>query len=108
VAANSPAGLSLTLDPEALRPLIAAVVRETLAQFREAEAGLPEGRLCFSESEASRLLGLNPWQLRDCRLRGEIAASQIVGRRVRYSRQDLVGYLAARRTDPQSLRGVAG
>jgi hypothetical protein len=90
--------LSLNLDPEALKPLIAAVVSETLTQLREAEAKLP-ARLCYSEPEAARLLGLNPWQLRDERLRGRIAASQVVGRRIRYSRAALIGYLAGQRGD---------
>jgi hypothetical protein len=88
--------LSLNVDPEALRPLIAAVVAETLAQFKDAEARLPE-KLCYSESEAARLLGLNSWQLRDERRRGRIAASAIVGKRIRYARQDLIAYLTTRR-----------
>jgi hypothetical protein len=88
--------LSLTLDPAALRPLIAAVVAQTLEAMEKDRAALGE-RLAFSEREAARLLGLNPHQLRDERLRGKIAASQIVGRRVRYTREDLLAYLAAGR-----------
>jgi hypothetical protein len=80
----------------ALRPLVELVVAEVLARMRQDEARLPD-RLAYSEEEAARLLGLEPYQLRDERLRGRIAASQIVGRRIRYSRKDLLGYLAARR-----------
>jgi hypothetical protein len=90
------AAVSLAVDPDALKPLVAAVVREVLAQVREAEGQLPD-KLCFSEAEAARLLGLNPWQLRDERRRGRITASAIVGNRIRYSRADLLKYLADRR-----------
>jgi hypothetical protein len=91
-----PAGVNVSLDAEALRPLIQEVVAEVLAQLREAEAKLPE-KLCYSEQEAARLLSLNVWQLRDERLRGRISASAIVGKRIRYARQDLIAYLASRR-----------
>jgi len=98
------AGVSLTVDPTALAPLVRAIVAEVLAQI-EADAarigadagGSGGGRLCYSEEEAARLLGLEPHVLRDERRRGRIAASQIVGRRIRYTRQDLVDYLASRR-----------
>jgi hypothetical protein len=97
-AANGHAGaaLSLTLDHEALRPLIEAVVTEVLARV-EAERARLGGKLCYSEPEAAALLELQPHQLRDERLRGRIRASSIVGRRVRYVREDLVRYLASRR-----------
>jgi hypothetical protein len=88
--------LSLHLDVVALRPLVELVVAEVLARCREDEARLAD-RLAYSEEEAARLLGLETHQLRDERLRGRIAASQIVGRRIRYTREDLLGYLAGRR-----------
>jgi hypothetical protein len=88
--------LSLHLDPVALQPLVELVVSEVLARVRADEARLAD-RLAYSEEEASRLLGLETHQLRDERLRGNIAASQIVGRRIRYTRDDLLRYLAARR-----------
>ncbi|HEY8504821.1 MAG TPA: helix-turn-helix domain-containing protein [Gemmataceae bacterium] len=91
-------GVQLHIDPESLRPLIRAAVDEALAALRAAEAALPaEGKLCYSEAEAARLLGVNEHVLRDERRRGRIVASQIVGRRIRYRREDLVGYLMARR-----------
>jgi hypothetical protein len=88
--------VSLAVDQAALKPLIVAIVNETLMQLRKAESMLPD-KLCFSEQEAARLLGVNAWVLRDERLRGKIAASAIVGRRIRYSRADLLAYLADRR-----------
>lgn len=90
--------LALHLDAEALRPLVREIVAEVLSQYREAEVqAIGDGRLAYSEPEAARMLGLQPHQLRDERLRGRIAASSIVGRRVRYTTDDLRGYLAERR-----------
>ena len=89
-------GLNLQIDPEALRPLVHAVVEEVLTRL-EAERGKLDGRLAYSEPEAAALLGLQPHQLRDERLRGRIRASQIVGKRIRYMREDLVAYLMAGR-----------
>jgi hypothetical protein len=81
-----------------LRPLVAAVVEETLAQLEAARAAVPE-RLAYSEAEAARLLGLQPHQLRDERRRGRIGASTVVGKRIRYTRDDLVSYLMSRRVE---------
>ena len=94
---DSPAGVALSIDAETLRPLIAAVVAETLAALDVDRAKLGD-RLAYSEPEAARLLGLNTHQLRDERLRGRIAASAIVGKRIRYQRSDLLAYLSERRT----------
>ena len=71
---SDPSPFALTLPPEALRPLIREVVVEVLDQFRQAEART-DGRLCYSEAEAARLLGLEPHVLRDERLRGRIGAA---------------------------------
>ena len=87
--------------PDDLRPLVATIVTEALAQLRADETALGD-RLAFSEQEAARLLGLESHQLRDERLRGRIAASQIVGRRIRYRRDDLISYLARHRTEPRT------
>jgi hypothetical protein len=97
-------GLSLSLSAEALRPLVAEVVRETLAQLEQARAALPD-RLAFGEAEAAALLGLAPHQLRDERLRGRIKASVGPGRRVLYRRADLEGYLLGRPWQPGSAGG---
>jgi hypothetical protein len=96
---DSPHPLSLYLDPAALRPIIEAVVAETITRVEERRAALPEGRLAYSEEEASRLLGLEPHVLRDERRRGRITGSRVVGRRIRYTRQDLLDYLMRTRTD---------
>jgi hypothetical protein len=80
-----------------LRPIIEAVATEMLARLDGIRSTLSADRLAYSEPEAARLLGLEPHQLRDERLRGRIAASHIVGRRVRYLREDLIEYLLARK-----------
>jgi hypothetical protein len=89
----------LHVDPAALQPIIEAVVAETIQRVEERRAALPDARLAYSEEEAARLLGLEPHVLRDERRRKRITASQIVGRRIRYTREDLVSYLMRRRTD---------
>lgn len=97
VGACNVAGLNLTLDPDALAPLVRQVVAEVLAQQREAEAQLPGDRLAYSESDAAALLDLEDHVLRDERRRGRIKASAVVGRRIRYLRSDLVEYMLGRR-----------
>jgi hypothetical protein len=91
--------LDLRIEPAALGPLIRAVVAETLAATEAARAGLPD-KLAFGEAEAARLLSLHPHQLRDERLRGRIEASVGPGRKVLYTREQLLAYLAARRWQP--------
>lgn len=93
--------MQLNIDPAELAPVIEAAVAETMARIRADEAALGD-RLAFSEQEAARLLGLESHQLRDERLRGRITASQIVGRRIRYLRQDLLDYLARNRTEART------
>ncbi len=92
---NNPGGISLALDLEALRPLIRQIVEETVGQLEAARAALPEQT--FSEEEAARWLGVESWVLRDERRRGRIQASQIVGRRIRYLKSDLIAYMRGRR-----------
>lgn len=86
----------LSVDAEILRPLVEQVVCAALAKLEADRAQLGD-RLAYSEPEAARMLGLNAHQLRDERLRRRITASQVVGKRVRYLRQDLVDYLMQRR-----------
>lgn len=90
--------LSLSLEPDSLRALVREVVREVVEQLGRDRAALPGGRLAWSEPEAAALLSLRPHQLRDERLRGRLQASVGPGRKVLYSREDLLGYLSARRT----------
>jgi hypothetical protein len=92
-------GVQLQLDADALRPLIAAVVTETLAAVDSARSALPE-KLAYSEAEAARLLSLHTHQLRDERLRGRIEASVGPGRKVLYTREQLLNYLASRKWQP--------
>ena len=90
--------MKLEIDPAELEPVIRRVVEETVAVLEQRRADL-DGE-AFSEERASRLLDLEPHVLRDERLRGRITASQIVGRRIRYTRRDLLDYLASRRYAP--------
>jgi hypothetical protein len=89
-------GINLQLDPDVLKPLIEQLAVELLARLETERAKL-EGRIAYSEAEAARLLGLERHQLRDERLRDRIKASQIVGSRIRYLREDLVAYMLTRR-----------
>lgn len=93
---GGPLAVSLQFDSDTLRPLVAAVVAETLANVGAAEAVLPAGRLAFPEREAASLLGLQSHQLRDARLRGEITATK-VGALIGYERTELLDYLARNR-----------
>jgi hypothetical protein len=94
--APPPSPVTLSIDSEALKPLVAEIVRQVLAELASVRDALPEGPLAFTEEQAAEMLGLHPWQLRDARLRGEIHASAITGRRIRYRREDLENYLNSR------------
>src|SRR5262245_10696001 len=98
--------VSLSVNPDTFKPLIDAAVAEALERFRQEleQRGLINGRLAVSEPEAAALLGLEPHQLRDERRRGRITASAIVGKRIRYTREDLVGYLSGRRIGPEPAK----
>ncbi len=84
--------VSITIEPEALRPLVREIVDLALARLAAATAKVPD-RLAYSEAEAARLLGLKRHQLRDERLRSRIAFCRLVGGRVFYTRQALMDYL---------------
>lgn len=79
-------------DIQDLRPVIAEVVRQTLAQMHDNDSRVPADRLGYSEPESAALLGLERHQLRDMRLRGEIHAKKC-GKEYRYSRQTLIDFL---------------
>jgi hypothetical protein len=95
---SSDSAAVLVLSTATLKPLITAVVEETLARM-ERERAARGDKLAYPEVEATHLLSLEHHQLRDERRRGRIAASQIVGRRVRYTREDLMAYLRGRRVE---------
>jgi hypothetical protein len=98
-----PSDVQLTMAPEALRPLIAEVVAQALARLEADRQQLSTERLAYSEAEAAALLGLAAHQLRDERLRGRILASVGPGRRILYTRDSLLTYLASR---PWSANGA--
>jgi hypothetical protein len=63
----------------------------------DADRARLDDRIAYCEEAAARLLELEPHQLRDERRRGRITASTVVGRRIRYTRADLLEYLRRRR-----------
>jgi len=89
-------GAAFQFDPEVFKPLIEQAVEAAMTRLEEARATVAD-RLCYSEPEAAAMLGLEPHQLRDERLRGRIKASSIVCRRIRYTPADLMEYLMSRR-----------
>jgi Helix-turn-helix domain len=88
----------LRIDSAELRPVIEAVVAQVMTDL-EKPTRLFNGRLAVTETEAADMLGLHPWQLRDLRLAGNIGYCRIVGNRIRYTREDLLGYLRQRHED---------
>jgi hypothetical protein len=89
--------MKLQFDDDDLEPLVVKIVAKVLAQ-READDERFGGRLAFTEPEAAALIGVKAHVLRDCRLRGELVASK-VGKRVMYSRDTLLKFLAANRIE---------
>jgi hypothetical protein len=87
--------MEIMLAPEDFRPVVEQVVAEALARLGEHAT---PARLCFTEVEAARMIGMNKWQLRDERRRGRITGSVGPARRVYYTKADLERYLASRRT----------
>ncbi len=84
--------MHLAIDPGSLRPIVAAVVAETLSQ--RPEGILPAERLAFPEAEAAALIGVAKHILRDARLRGEISG-RLCGKKIIYSRDELQRYVTA-------------
>lgn len=78
-----------------LKPVIAEVVAEVMLRLH-AEQTAFDGRLAFTESEAAAAIGVPPHSLRDARLRQEIRGSR-VGRRIVYSKEELLSFLARNR-----------
>jgi hypothetical protein len=87
-------GLLLPVNLDVLVPIIERAVDAAVSRLerRLAEHGHNQ---VLTEEEAAAILGLAPHVLRDERRRGRISASRIVGRRIRYVREDLFGYLDA-------------
>jgi hypothetical protein len=91
------ADLALTFDSGALLSAVKKAVHDAIAERSSMWPQSGGERLAYSEPEAARMLGLEEHVLRDERRRGRISASKIVGRRIRYTREDLTDYLASRR-----------
>ncbi|WP_010587885.1 helix-turn-helix domain-containing protein [Schlesneria paludicola] len=86
------------LSPDELQALLKTAAIEALAKFSADQAELGN-RIAFDEPTAAKLMDLESHQLRDERRRGRIGASTIVGRRIRYTREDLLAYLNRERSE---------
>ena len=105
-AGSAPKGMpvaNLVINPDELKPLVREIVQAVLAETDQLNH-LLKGKLAVTEPDAAAMLGLNPWQLRDLRLAGKIAYCRIVGDRVRYTPEDLIGYLRSTRQSGISTR----
>ena len=80
-------------SPDVLQAFAKAVADE-LERRQLDGSSLPSGRIGFPEAEAAESIGVPRHVLRDCRLRGEIAARK-VGRSYVYSRDALIDFLNA-------------
>ena len=87
--------MHLNLNPEELKPIVQAVVAQ-LHELLEDN----DDRIAFSEEEAAAMLGVPATTLRDERLRGRVKGSN-VGRKIRYTRQQILDYLASREWEPK-------
>lgn len=83
--------MRLEINPDDIRPIVAAAVEAVLARRAAGESQLGP-RLGFPEAEAAQLLGIEQHVLRDARLRGEINAVRL-GRQWIYSRETLLKFL---------------
>ena len=105
MSSNTPGhdgAVGFSFPPELFAPLIQQAVKEALAHLDAARDELPGGRLAWPEAEAAPLLSLEPHQLRDERRRGRIQASVGPGKKILYSRQQLLDYLAKRPWTPKA------
>jgi len=85
--------VNVTFSPEDLAPVVRAVVQEVLVA-KEADDAKHGLRLGYSEVEAAELIGVERHVLRDCRLRGEVAA-KLVGKKYIYARAEIERFLKA-------------
>jgi hypothetical protein len=90
--------VNLQIDADELRPIVAAVVAETLRAIEGLGLNERGARLAYSEAEAAALLGVNRGVLRDARLRGEITATK-AGGRLAYQPEELRQYLVRNRLE---------
>lgn len=100
--ARNTAGLLDGLQ-DLIKSTVQATVAEVMSQLEVDAAKLGAGsRVAYSEYEAAELMGLEFHQLRDERTRGRVKASVGPGRKIMYTRQDLLDYLAARRWESKT------
>jgi len=78
---------TIQIDPTEFRQVLEDVVQEVLCLL-----DWPQGRLTLTEAEAAQCLGVPRHALRDARLAGQLHGHR-VGKRVVYSRQDLMDFL---------------
>jgi len=91
--------LNVQFDTDTLRPLIALIVAEVLAAHEDLQ-GQTDGQFLFDDNQAALFLGLkNGTQVRDLRLRGELAFTKIVGNRPRILKSDLIEYAMKNRSE---------
>jgi excisionase family DNA binding protein len=90
--------VQIAFDPTELQPVIEAVV----AQLADRLAA-NDGRLCYSTAEVAKMCGVTATTIRDARLRGELQAIR-VGRQIRFTRQQIMTYLAERTWRPRDCR----
>ena len=88
--------MQITFDNDNLEPLIRKVMNQVLAQ-RDADGEKFSGRLALTEPEAAAAIGIRPYALRDCRLRGEISGAK-AGKKVVYSIEELKEFLGRNQT----------
>ena len=87
--------MKIDIDEDDLRPLIEQVVTQTMERLDRDHERIGD-RIAYPEGEAAALLGVPRHVLRDSRLRGEVAAGKL-GRRVVYSREQLLKFLGRSR-----------
>jgi excisionase family DNA binding protein len=90
--------MEVAFDAADLRPIVEAVVAE-LADRLAAD----DGRMAYSTAEVAGMLDVSPVTIRDARLRGELEAVR-VGRKCRFTRKQVMDYLARRTWQPKSGR----
>lgn len=95
--------MHVALTDHDIRPIVAAAVEELLSRRQAAEVALDLERLAYPEAEAAAAMGVPQYVLRDCRLRGELQGRR-VGKRVLYSRDELLRFLAARPAEGSAAR----
>jgi hypothetical protein len=93
-------GINLNIEPSELQPLIAEVVKATIAAL-DAERAQPNAWLAYTKVEAAAMIGQQPYQLREERRKGRIEAGGGTARRTLNARGALLAYLAVRRWTPE-------